>query len=149
MRFIRIIEGLFIIFVLLPTALGQGVTIMQLRDFLLAQHKSRKSDAETADRLSAVTLSERLTEQALSRIITETLPGPDSVEQLRLLADYSIFAAPPSQGNPIRPAPNPEAQQEMLRAGAEYSQTALNHLPDFSAIRRTRRFDNTPLAIGW
>ena len=85
MRFVRIIEGLFIIFILLPTALGQGVTIMQLRDFLLAQHKSRKSDAETADRLSAVTLSERLTEQALSRIITETLPGPDSVEQLRLL----------------------------------------------------------------
>jgi hypothetical protein len=148
LRFVRIIEGLFIIFVLLPTALGQGVTIMQVRDFLLAQHKSRKSDAETADRLSAVTLSERLTEQALSRIITETLPGPDSVEQLRLLADYSIFAAPPSQGNPIRPAPNPEAQQEMLRAGAEYSQTALNHLPDFSAIRRTWRSDNTPLASG-
>jgi hypothetical protein len=145
LRFVRILEGLFIIFVLLPTALGQGVTIMQLRDFLLAQHKSRKSDTETADRLSAVTLSERLTEQGLSRIIIETMPGSNSVEQLRLLADQSIFAAPPSRGSPIVPAPNPEAQLEMLRAGAEYAQTALHHLPDFSAIRHTRRFDNTPL----
>ncbi len=121
---------------------------MQLRDFLLAQHKSRRPDTETADRLSAVTLAERLTEQALMRIITETMPGPHSVEQLRLLADYSIFSAPPSSGNPILPAPNPEAQQEMLKAGAEYAQNALRHLPDFSAIRHTQRFDNTPLGSG-
>jgi hypothetical protein len=33
----------------------------------------------------------------------------------------------------------------MLRAGAAYAQTALHHLPDFLAIRYTRRFDNIPL----
>lgn len=33
----------------------------------------------------------------------------------------------------------------MLAAGAEYAQTALQHLPDFLALRVTRRFDNRPL----
>src|SRR5258708_2751662 len=33
-RFVRIIAGLFIVSII-PTASGQGVTIMQLRDFLL------------------------------------------------------------------------------------------------------------------
>lgn len=147
MRFVRIISGVFLIFAL-PTALGQGVTIMQLRDFLLAQHKSRQSDTVTADRLSSVTLSERLSEQALSWIISEAMPGPESVEQLRLMADYSIFAAPPSRESPALPTPNSEAQQEMVRAGVEYAQTALHHLPDFLAIRYTRRFDNTPPGSG-
>lgn len=149
MRLVRIIAGLFIICVL-PSALGQGgVTITQLRDFLLTQHKSRQSDIETAERLSSVTLVERLNEQALSRIITEAMPGPESLEQLRLLADYSIFAAPPSSGeSSISPAPSPEEQQQMVAAGTEYAQTALHHLPDFMAIRYTRRFDNTPLGSG-
>jgi hypothetical protein len=148
-RFVRIIAGLFIICIL-PSALGQGgVTITQLRDFLLTQHKSRQSDIETAERLSSVTLAERLNEQALSRIITEAMPGPESLEQLRLLADYSIFAAPPTSGeSSISPAPSPEEQQQMVGAGAEYAQTALHHLPDFMAIRYTRRFDNTPLGSG-
>jgi hypothetical protein len=144
-RFVRIIAVLFITCAL-PSALGQGVTIMQLRDFLLTQHKSRQSDVETAQRLSSITLAERLNEQALSQIITEAMVGPESIEQLQLLADYSIFAAPPSRGEShTLPAPNPEAKQEMVRAGVEYAGTALYHLPDFLAIRYTRRFDNIPL----
>jgi hypothetical protein len=79
----------------------------------------------------------------LSRIIAEAMPGPESVEQLQLLADYSIFAAPPSMESLIPPTPNSEAQQAMVRAGAEYAQTALHHLPDFLDIQYTRRFDNT------
>ena len=143
LRFVKIISGLLVIFII-PAAFAQEVTIAQLREFLLAQHKSRQPDNETAERLSSVTLSERLNEQTLSRIVTEVLPGPASVQQLRLLADLSIFAAPPFEESSVLPAPNAEAQREMLKAGAEYAKNALQHLPDFLAIRDTRRFDNRP-----
>ena len=143
MRYVRLLLGLVTISVL-PYAKGQEVTIMQLRAFLSDQHKSRRSDNETADRLSSISLTERLTDQTLSRIITETKPGPESIEQLRFLADYSIFAAPPTNESPTYPAPSPEVQIEMLSTGAKYAQSALQHLPDFLAIRDTRRFDNMP-----
>lgn len=35
----------------------------------------------------------------------------------------------------------------MLAAAARYAQTALQHLPDFLAVRITRRFDNRPVAL--
>jgi len=144
MRFAAIFWGTVVTAFLIPHAVAQEVTIAQLRSFLLEQHKSKHPDTQTASRLSSISLAERLTDQELKRIINETLPGPESVEQLRLLADCSIFAPPPSSEILPSPAPDSEAQEEMLRAGAQYAHTALQHLPDFLAIRDTRRFDNTP-----
>lgn len=130
-----------------PCAMGQEVTLVQLHDFLLAQHKSKRADSDTAGRLSSVTLSERLTGRALSQLVSETIPGPESIGQLRLLADESIFAAPPSGQSFTLPAPSSQAQLEMVGKAAEYARTALQHLPDFLAVRYTHRFDNLPLKL--
>src|SRR5581483_231162 len=92
---------------ILPDAVGQEVTIAQLRSFLVDQHRLKQSDPETADRLSSVWLSERLTGAALRGIIIETGPGPEAVEQLRLLADGSMFAAPVATETPTDPRPSP------------------------------------------
>ena len=131
----------------LSPVMAQEVTIAQLRSFLLDQHTSKSSDRETANRLSSVWLSERLSGATLSRMITQTEPGPDAVEQLRLLAEGSALAAPPADESSAFPAPSPEQQRAMLAAGAAYAQSALQHLPDFLALRVTRRFDNRPLAL--
>jgi hypothetical protein len=127
---------------------AQEVTIEQLRTFLLDQHRLRHSDTEIANRLSSAWLSERLTSAAMSGMTAETKPGPEAVEQLRFLADASIFAAPPANEILTSPRPSQEQQRAMLAAGAAYSQTALQHLPDFLALRVTRRFDNRPVALG-
>jgi hypothetical protein len=148
MRFARFLYWGLMTASVLSRALAQEVTITQLRSFLLDQHKAKSPDNETAHHLNSVSLTERLTDQALNRMINETMPGPESVEQLRLLADASIFAALPSREGPIFPAPESGAQEAMLRAGAEYAHTSLQRLPDFLAIRDTRRFDNTPQASG-
>lgn len=132
---------------ILPDAVGQEVTIAQLRSFLVDQHRLKQSDPETADRLSSVWLSERLTGAALRGIIIEAGPGPEAVEQLRLLADGSMFAAPVATETPTDPRPSPEQEDAMLAAAARYAQTALQHLPDFLAVRITRRFDNRPVAL--
>ena len=143
----------FIWFLLLATialphsAPAQQVTIAQLREFLLAQRPSKHPDSETADRLTSVSLSERLSGPALNQIVSDTAPGPESVQQLRLLAEASIFASPPAGEIPSFSAPDSEQQKAMLTAASAYAQTALRHLPDFLAIRETRRFDNLPLVL--
>lgn len=140
---------LFILSLIAPLhyAAAQQVTIDQLRDFLLAQHRSKHPDSETADRLSSVSLSERLTDPTLNQIVSDTAPGPESLQQLRLLADASIFAPPPAAEIPALPAPAPDQQQVMLTAAAGYAQTALRHLPDFLAVRHTIRYDNRPMPL--
>jgi hypothetical protein len=130
-----------------PHGFAQEVTIAQLRTFLLDQRGSRHSDRETANRLSSAWLSERLTSAAMSGIIAETTPGPEAVEQLQILADASTFAAPPANESSTSPRPSPEEQRAMLTRGAGYAQTALQQLPDFLAVRLTRRFDNRPVAL--
>ena len=147
MRFAGYLFWGFVTASLLPHAVAQEVTIAQLRSYLLDQHKSKHPDSETANRLSSVWLSERLTDAALSRIITETTPGPEALEQLRFLVDGSIFAAPPASESSAFRGPTPDEQRAMLAKGAEYAQTALQHLPDFLAVRVTRRFDNRPFEL--
>lgn len=147
MRFAGFLFWGFVTACLVPHAIAQEVTIAQLHSFLLDQHRSKYSDTETANRLSSVWLSERFTAAALNRIIAETKPGPEAVEQLHLLADGSIFATPPESERPAFPHPSPEQERAMLAVGAGYAQVALQHLPDFLALRFTRRFDNRPVAV--
>ena len=143
MRFARLLFG-FASISFAHSVLAQQVTVSQLRQFLLSQHKSRHSDSETADRLSSVSLSERLAEPALRRIIIATMPGPESIQQLQLLAETSIFAPPSERDSATLAAPSSEEQRAILAAGAKYAQTALRLLPDFLAVRDTRRYDNKP-----
>jgi hypothetical protein len=146
MRFVQIILVLALI---APTPRGaaQKVTIAQLREFLLAQRQSKHPDPETADRLSSVSLSERLTPQSLEQLIAQTNPGPESFGQLQILAEASVFAPPSEPENPPFPAPSSEQQRTILAAGIAYAQNALRHLPDFLAVRDTRRYDNKPLPL--
>ena len=144
--FIRLV--LILVLIALPHCVpAQQVTITQLRDFLLVQRRSKHPDSETADRLSSASLGERLTDPDLNQIISDTEPGPESLQQLRLLVEASIFAAPPAGEIPALPPPTPDQQQAMLTAAATYAQTALRHLPDFLAIRDTSRFDNRPAPL--
>ena len=146
MRFVQIIFILALI-APCPRAPAQKVTIAQLREFLLAQRQSKHSDSETADRLSSVSLSERLTSQSLQQLIAQTNPGPESTGQLQILAETSIFAPPPAPDSPAFAAPSPDEQHAILAAGTAYAQNALRHLPDFLAVRDTRRYDNKPVPL--
>jgi hypothetical protein len=123
---------------------AQTVTIAQVRDFLISQQKAKSSDTYSADRLGTVSLSERLDDETLRRLIRDTQAGPETIQQLRLLADYSIFIAPPPPDNLGSVPPTPDQQRRILDAGADYVQRALQRLPDFLATRTTQRFDNAP-----
>lgn len=147
MRLAGVLFWGFVIANFVPHALTQEVTIAQLRSFLRDEQRLRHPDTETANRLSSAWLSERLTSAAMSRLGADTAPGPAAMEQLRLLADVSLFAAPPANETVTLPRPSPEQQRDLLTRAAGYAQTALQHLPDFLAVRITRRFDNRPFAL--
>ncbi|MGA8741042.1 MAG: hypothetical protein WB561_07640 [Terracidiphilus sp.] len=140
---------LLIVLVLVnPIRAATRVTVAQLEQFLTSKQASKEPDGEIADRLGSVQLTEQLTAQTLARIESQANLGPRTMEQLRLIANSSIFFAPPSGELPTIAAPDQVLQQRMLKSAIEYVDDALQHLPDFLALRTTDSFDNTPQQAG-
>lgn len=129
----------------LPVRAAPTVTVAQLEQFLTSTRTARLPDAGIAERLSKVELSEQLTSKTLSRILAESSPGPETEEQLELLATASVIQSPPATELPSEPAPDQQAQREMIRAARDYAARALHLVPDFLAVRDTQAFNNLPV----
>ena len=117
-------------------------TIAQLEQFLASKRVQKESDKDVALQLSSVTLLEQLTESTLARIESEAQLGPQTEEQLQLLAAESIFSAPPATEWIGGPTPDGDAQRRMLEAARLYVNHTLRQLPDFLATRTTLSLDN-------
>lgn len=126
-----------------PVRAETRVTVAQLEEFLTSKQAMKESDAEIADRLSEVVLSEELTGPALARILSKINQGPRTAEQIELLAGSSIFNPPPAAELLQEAAPDAATQQKMIEAARAYVNGSIRLLPDFLAIRVTRCFDNT------
>jgi hypothetical protein len=137
----------FSVFVL-PVGAATRVSVAQLEQFLISKQAAKESDGEMADRLGSVELTEQLTRQSFARIESQANLGPKTIERLRLIADASIFYAPPAAELPTRASPDQVSQQQMMSSAIEYVGGTLQRLPDFLAIRTTDTFDNTPRQTG-
>lgn len=131
----------------LPVSAEMRVSVAQLEQFLTSRQRAKEADTDIADRLTSVQLSEQLTVQTLKRIEAETDLGPKTIEQLRLLADSSIFCVPPSEELQLRSAPDGASQDQMISMAVRYVDTVLRQLPNFLAIRITDSFDNIPAEL--
>jgi hypothetical protein len=129
---------------ILPLHSETRITVAQLEQYLHSKEASKQPDARIADTLGAAELTEQMTESALRRIRSETKLGPLSSEQLDLLAASSIFNAPPAGELPASPAPDATTQQQIIDSARDYVSSALHNLPDFLALRITRKFDDAP-----
>ncbi len=127
----------------LPVGAASGVTVSQLEQFLLSKKTMKLSDAEIAEQLSEVALSEELTAATMARILSEARVGPRTAEQLELLGASSVFNAPPSVELPHDPKPDVDAQRKIIESGRAYVNGTLRQLPDFLAVRVTRSFNNS------
>ena len=119
------------------------VTIAQLEQFLTSKHAAKESDAEIAERLNQVTLSEELVGSALSRVLAEARVRPRTAEQVQLLAAESIFEPAPEANQPHDPKPDPATQQRMIDGARAYVSWTLHLLPDLLAVRVSRSFTNS------
>ncbi len=134
--------------VITPVFGAAPVTVAQLEQFLTSSHAAKLPDAEIAERLGRVTLSEQLTGTTLARIESHADLGPKTLEQLELLAAVSTFAVPPSVELLHSPPPGIAMQQQMMQEARDYANGALRLLPDLLALRITQSFNDLPVVEG-
>ena len=131
----------------LPVLAARQVTVAELQQLLAAQVAAHKSDAEIAQKLSDLALTEELTPLTLQHIATAAAPGPLTAQVLELLADASALLAPPASELPDAAKPDMTAQRAMFSTAVDYVVKTLRHLPDFLATRETRSFDDSPNVV--
>lgn len=120
---------------------AREVTVKQLEQILAADRSA--SDAEFARQLTALELSERLSETKASALVAAAR-GKRTREALRILADASVFLNPPADEIPATPPPESDAQRHMLSLTAEYLSTTIHKLPNYIARQNTVRYQETP-----
>lgn len=123
-----------------PPAL-EKISVAQLQQTLSATPV--KSDAELAQQLAGLELTERLSSTHLTQWLA-ALPGDKSRDALLLLADKSEFLAPPASGVPDQSTPDPAATRQMLVKLVNYVNTTLRQLPNLIATRDTTGFEDRP-----
>ena len=100
-------------------------------------------DEKLADQLSSLQLNQRLSTTTLARL-ESTLPGPQSKQQLTILAAQSSFLDLPPSELPSTPPPGVAQQREIMTQVVSYVTQTIRKLPDFMATRATRTFEDRP-----
>ena len=132
----------------LPVHAATTVTVAQLEQFLTSSRRAKLSDVEIAGRLSRVDLSEELTSNSMARIVAESSLGPETRQQLEILAAVSVIEPPPAAEMPDEPAPDQARQKQIITSARHFAGTALHILHDFLAVRDTRSLNNLPVDAG-
>ncbi|MGA2653431.1 MAG: VWA domain-containing protein [Terracidiphilus sp.] len=120
-----------------------SVTVDQLEQVLVAQEAAHRTDADIAQQLSGLELTERVSTARLARLKAD-LPGEKAQQALIALADSSVFLDPPATEIPANPRPDAAALRQMLVSVVNYVNTTARQLPNFMATRDTTRFEDRP-----
>jgi hypothetical protein len=119
----------------------EKITVDQLEQALSVVH--RKSDAEMAQALSGLELTERLSAARLAHLETD-LPGEKAQQALLILADQAAFLAPPDDEIVADPTPDAAVTRQMLVKIVNYVNTTVRQLPNLMAVRDTTAFEDRP-----
>jgi hypothetical protein len=111
---------------------AKPVTVDQLESAL--RKTQTQQDADVAQQLSGLELTERLSTTRLSAMEAR-LPGEKSRVALLALADASAFLDPPAADIPADPPPDINAQRLMISRAVNYLDTEIPKLPNFFATR--------------
>jgi VWFA-related protein len=111
---------------------------------LAAAHSS--PDAQVAQKLSDLELTERLSRARIDRLESK-LPGEKARQALMVLADASVFLDPPAEEISKQPAPDVATQRKILALTVNYVSQTVHQLPNLFATRITASFEDTPAAL--
>jgi hypothetical protein len=129
-----------------PAWCVKKVTVAELKDTLAAMHRDNKADADVANALKQLELTEELTRSVMNDVVAD-VPGPLSTEQIYVLEARSAMLAPPASDIPTAAAPDAAAQKAMLDKAADYVSKSYSALPGLAATKTTIRFqDNVEAA---
>jgi len=119
---------------------AKPVTVEGLEKSLGAAHN--KPDAEVAQQLSGLRLTERLSSTRLF-FWKAKLPGAKSSQALVALADASAFLDPPAADLPATEVPDIAEQRRIFGLTLDYLAKTIPKLPNFFATRITNRYDDS------
>ena len=125
---------------------SRKVTVAQLEDLLRTMKQDKKSDAEVAEALKQVELTEQLTRPAMNTMV-EFVPGPYSTEQMYVLEARTADLIPPAAYLPSTSTPDAAAQKALLARAETYVTGTYAKLPGLSATRTTLRFQDNMQAV--
>jgi hypothetical protein len=120
-------------------AASRKTTGDQLEKLLAAA--TTDTDAELAQKLASIELSERFGPARLARC-EASLPGPLSRQAFLAVADMAAFLDPAPGDVPALPKPDVEAQRKMIAAVVDYVTKTMHQLPNFFATRLTTSFQD-------
>jgi hypothetical protein len=130
----------------MPAWCAKEVTVEELKNTLTTMHQANKSDAEVANALKQLELSEQLTRNMMNSLVSD-VPGPLSTEQIYVLEARSAALPPPVSDLPSTAAPDAAAQKALLDKVSDYVSKTYTQLPALSATKTTIRFqDNVEAA---
>jgi hypothetical protein len=135
-----------------PAQAARRLTVEQLQQFLTAQKAAKKNDADMAQQIGSLELTEQLTSVSLNRMTAELKPEAKTAQALALLADAASFLDPPAAEIPDKAPPDAQGRQALMNAAVNFVAVTLRQLPDFLATRVTHSFDDTAAAVthsGW
>jgi hypothetical protein len=124
-----------------PEDAAHKVTVQELEQAVASDHG--KTDAETAQALGALELTERLSASRLARL-NAGMPGEKSQQALTILADRAAFLSLPDDENVTDPTPDAAATRQMLVRIVNYVNNTVRQLPNLMAVRETTGFEDRP-----
>ncbi|MGA8732250.1 MAG: hypothetical protein WB608_26080 [Terracidiphilus sp.] len=125
---------------------AKKITVDELQATLASMHQENKTDAEVANALKQVELSEELTRNKMNSMVG-SVPGPLTTEQIYILEARSATLSPPAVDLPTVAAPDGTTQKAILDKAADYVSKTYEQLPHISATKTTLRFqDNVEAA---
>jgi hypothetical protein len=132
---------LLILMAAAPASAARKVTVQQLQDLLQSLQQAKKADAEVADELMQIELTEELTKSTMDSLIS-LVPGPLTANQMYVLEARSAMLAPPAADLPSAPAPDAAAQKALLDKAIDYATKTYAQLPHLTATETTFRFQD-------
>jgi VWFA-related protein len=134
-----------------PACAAKRMTVEQLQQTLAAAQSAHRKDGDVVQQLADVELTARVSPQVLQQLLAASV-GPKTTEELRALADASVFLDPPTSEIPTTPTPDIAGQKAIIAKTVNYVARTLPTLPDFVATRATEHFDDLPQVLetgGW
>jgi VWFA-related protein len=115
----------------------ERVTVKQLETILA--NAPHAPEAQIVQQLDGMQLTERLDSTKLAAL-AKLAHGRKVREALEVLANESVFLAPPAEDIPSTPPPDIDTQRQIISRTISYINTTIPRLPDFFATRTTVQY---------
>src|ERR1035438_4110567 len=125
-----------------PAWAAQNITVEQLKALLTTDQQAKKTDADVANDLKQVVLTEELTTTVMNDF-APLVPGSATLEQIYVLEAKSAVLPPPASDIPTAPAPDAATQKALLDKAMDYASKTYAQLPAVTATKTTIRFQDS------